>query len=119
MEMYCISSDITITPPFLPPPFFLPLLSFPPTHTEEMAPPPPPPPPPNYTPSMPLPTYTQSEKYERDGVLEYHHETNRSDDDEESEEMEHQATSDSYRGGCCEFTIFFLGVCSLIPRPHL
>ena len=59
---------------------------------------------------MPLPTYSQSEKYERDGVLEYNPDANRSDDDEESEEMEHQTVSDSYRGSCCEFMMFFLGM---------
>ena len=94
----------------------LPLPSFPPTHTKETAPPPPPP---NYTPPMPLPTYSQSEKYERDGVLEYNPEANGSDDDEESEEMEHQTISDSYRGSCCEFMMFFLGVFADGSNHHL
>ena len=68
---------------------------------------------------MPLPTYSQSEKYERDGVLEYNPDANGSDDDEESEEMEHPTISDSYRGSCCEFMMFFLGMFADGSNHHL
>jgi len=66
------------------------------------------PPPADYGQSMPLPTYSQSEKYERDGVLEYDQETAELDAEGELDEAEHQTTSDSRSGTCCEFTIFFM-----------
>lgn len=55
-----------------------------------------------YATAMPLPTYEQSEKYEKEGVLDYHNlvEKDDEDDDDEEEEM--------YQGTCCDFMVFFI-----------
>lgn len=64
--------------------------------------------PPTYSKPMPLPTYTQSEKYEKDGVLEV---------SEEPEDLPTQRrvvvidNSEADVGTCCEFTFFFIGTC--------
>ena len=59
------------------------------------------PPVPNPIPAMPLPTYAQSEKYEKDGVLEFG--SNQEDDD-----SDHDVSEGYSDGTCCEFTIFFM-----------
>lgn len=55
---------------------------------------------------MPLPTYEQSEKYETEGVLDYHqHER-----EEEEEEMDRTVEIPQMVAGTwCEFLLFFLG----------
>ena len=52
---------------------------------------------------MPLPTYEQSEKYEKEGVLDYHNLIEKDDDEEEEEEEE-----EMYQGTCCDFMVFFI-----------
>ena len=68
--------------------------------------------PPTYSKPLPLPTYTQSEKYEKEGVFEM-------DLREEPENLPSQqrvvldnSSSDNEAdvGTCCEFTFFFIGV---------
>ena len=66
--------------------------------------------PPVYSKPLPLPTYTQSEKYEKDGVLDM-------DLREEPDELPSQRrivitgnNSDADVGTCCEFTFFFIGI---------
>lgn len=65
--------------------------------------------PPVYSKPIALPTYSQSEKYEKDGVLEM-------DLREEPEELPSQQrvvlvnNSVMEAGTCCEFTFFFIGI---------
>ena len=64
-----------------------------------------------YSKPLPLPTYTQSEKYEKDGVLDMDLR------EEPTEEVPTQrrvvvvgdSGSDVDVGTCCEFTFFFIG----------
>ena len=71
--------------------------------------------PPSYSKPVPLPTYTQSEKYEKEGVLEMREEP-------ELEDLSHphrvvlidnSSNSDNDAGTCCEFTFFFIGMLSV------
>ena len=55
---------------------------------------------PVYTQAMPLPTYSQSEKYEREGILEY--------ESDSACDEEQERSPEEVSGTCCEFTFFFL-----------
>ena len=67
----------------------------------------PPPPPVKYSRSMPLPTYAQSEKYETEGVLDFHlKETEGDETDEETPPY-----SPGTGGTWCEFMLFFASKC--------
>ncbi|CAI8050517.1 NEDD4 family-interacting protein 1, partial [Geodia barretti] len=69
----------------------------------------PPPPPVKYSRSMPLPTYAQSEKYETEGVLDFHlKETEGDETDEETPPY-----SPGTGGTWCEFMLFF-AICSML-----
>ena len=60
-----------------------------------------------YPTGMPLPTYEQSEKYEAEGVLDYHQQER---EEEEEEEMERTVEiPQMVTGTWCEFLLFFLG----------
>ena len=71
--------------------------------------------PPSYSKPMPLPTYTQSEKYEKEGVLEMEMR-----EEPELEDLSQQrphrvilvgsGSSESDVGTCCEFTFFFISM---------
>ena len=71
--------------------------------------------PPSYSKPMPLPTYTQSEKYEKEGVLEMEIR-----EEPELEDLSQQrphrvilvgsGSSESDVGTCCEFTFFFISM---------
>ena len=68
-----------------------------------------------YSQSLPLPTYAQSEKYEAEGVLDFHP---KDTDGEETEDVSPQHVV--VTGTWCEFMLFFLSEwtvdvwCSLI-----
>lgn len=63
---------------------------------------------PTYATALPLPTYEQSEKYEREGVLELDHK----DTHGSSEDYESVTYHDQRRGTCCEFIVFFM-ICAV------
>ena len=69
------------------------------THTTEYTPTPP-----TYATALPLPTYEQSEKYEKEGILELSDKEHTRSSDTVYETIPHR----SDRGTCCEFTVFFL-----------
>ena len=68
--------------------------------------------PPSYSKPMPLPTYTQSEKYEKEGVLEM--EMREEAELEDLSQRPHRVilvgngSSESDVGTCCEFMFFFI-----------
>lgn len=70
--------------------------------------------PPTYSKPMPLPTYTQSEKYEKDGVLEMEMRREPELEDLNSRPRRvvliNSSSPESDVGTCCEFTFFFLSM---------
>ena len=53
---------------------------------------------------MPLPTYAQSEKYETEGVLVFHKDTETSDTEDEAQSLRVGLAA----GTWCEFVLFFI-----------
>lgn len=70
--------------------------------------------PPSYSKPVPLPTYTQSEKYEKEGVLEM--EMREEPELEDLSQRPHRVvligsgSPESDVGTCCEFTFFFISM---------
>ena len=67
----------------------------------------PPPPPVKYSRSMPLPTYAQSEKYETEGVLDFHLKDAEGDETDDETPRYNPNTA----GTWCEFMLFFVSKC--------
>lgn len=67
-----------------------------------------PPPPPKYV-ATPLPTYAQSEQYEKEGILPPSASTASSDSESSEAPLQGRRWPNKQNGTCFEFTVFFAG----------